>query len=549
MFFFLSFSLIHTVLTYDDMLDEDGEGSLPSYGTPPHSIHANRSKNARNAGVQQSNQHSSTTNGELPIVGMVKPALTKQDTVECDAKVPDGKGKIRKIKELSEEEKIQIILSDSFRDFFDQAVRITQRAIDLLEPNDLFTNYSGYSNNLESDEKKSTKLSFNRVFCDDVWSKNRTVTCLDWSDQYPELLLASYSENKLCPNEPDGVCLVWNMKFKKKSPEYIFHCQSPVMSACFAKFNPNLIIGGTYSGQIVLWDNRSHKKTPVQRSPLSAAAHTHPIYCIQVIGTQNAHNLISISTDGKLCSWSLDMLSTPQESIELNQQKQSKPVNVTAMSFPPDDFNNFLIGSEDGIVYGASRHGNKQGVTELYEGHHAPVTRVHCNPITSPIDFSHLFLSSSFDWTVKLWSVKETKPLYSFEDNNDYVFDVKWSPIHPALFATVDITGRIDLWNLNNDTELPTASTVVEGNTALNKLVWSPSGNQLYAGDHEGKIWIYDVGEQLALPRSDEATQLIHTLTELKSNNLEVNDESDYGFSSMTNTMTSLTSLPSAVLR
>lgn len=531
------------------MLDEDGEGSLPSYGDQPHSIHANRYKNARNAGVQHSNQHSSTTNGELPIVGMVKPALTKQDTDECDAKVLLGKGKTKKINELSEEEKIQIILSDSFRDFFDQAVRITQRAIDLLEPNELFTNYSGYSSNIESDEKKSTKLSFNRVFCDEVWSKNRTVTCLDWSDQYPELLLASYSENKSCPNEPDGVCLVWNMKFKKKSPEYIFHCQSPVMSACFAKFNPNLIIGGTYSGQIVLWDNRSHKKTPVQRSPLSAAAHTHPIYCIQVIGTQNAHNLISISTDGKLCSWSLDMLSTPQDSVELNQQKQSKPVNVTAMSFPPDDFNNFLIGSEDGIVYGASRHGNKQGVTELYEGHHAPITRVHCNPSISPIDFSHLFLSSSFDWTVKLWSVKETKALYSFEDNNDYVFDVKWSPVHPALFATVDITGRIDLWNLNNDTELPTASTVVEGNSALNKLVWSPNGTQLYAGDHEGKIWIYDVGEQLALPRSDEATQLIHTLNELKSNNLEVADESDNGFSSMTNTMTSLTSLPSSVLR
>ena len=42
----------------------------------------------------------------------------------------------------------------------------------------------------------------------------------------------------------------------------------------FAKFHPNLIIGGTYSGQIVLWDNRSSKKTPVQRTPLSATAHT-----------------------------------------------------------------------------------------------------------------------------------------------------------------------------------------------------------------------------------------------------------------------------------
>ena len=53
-----------------------------------------------------------------------------------------------------------------------------------------------------------------------------------------------------------------------------FYLQSAVMSSCFAKFHPNLVLGGTYSGQIVLWDNRSSKRTPVQRSPLSAAAHT-----------------------------------------------------------------------------------------------------------------------------------------------------------------------------------------------------------------------------------------------------------------------------------
>ena len=40
----------------------------------------------------------------------------------------------------------------------------------------------------------------------------------------------------------------------------------------------------------------------------------HPVYCMKVVGTQNAHNLISISTDGKMCSWSLDMLSQPQVS-------------------------------------------------------------------------------------------------------------------------------------------------------------------------------------------------------------------------------------------
>ena len=50
--------------------------------------------------------------------------------------------------------------------------------------------------------------------------------------------------------------------------------QSAVMSSCFAKFHPNLVVGGTYSGQIVLWDNRVLKKTPIQRTPLSASAHT-----------------------------------------------------------------------------------------------------------------------------------------------------------------------------------------------------------------------------------------------------------------------------------
>ena len=46
------------------------------------------------------------------------------------------------------------------------------------------------------------------------------------------------------------------------------------MSVCFAQFHPNLLVGGSYSGQIVLWDNRSRKRTPVQKTPLSAAAHT-----------------------------------------------------------------------------------------------------------------------------------------------------------------------------------------------------------------------------------------------------------------------------------
>ncbi|XP_065787828.1 cytoplasmic dynein 1 intermediate chain 2 isoform X1 [Muntiacus reevesi] len=434
---------------------------------------------------------------------------------ESDSKAPPH--------ELTEEEKQQILHSEEFLSFFDHSTRIVERA--LSEQINIFFDYSG--RDLEDKEgqiQAGAKLSLNRQFFDERWSKHRVVSCLDWSSQYPELLVASYNNNEDAPHEPDGVALVWNMKYKKTTPEYVFHCQSAVMSATFAKFHPNLVVGGTYSGQIVLWDNRSNKRTPVQRTPLSAAAHTHPVYCVNVVGTQNAHNLISISTDGKICSWSLDMLSHPQDSMEL-VHKQSKAVAVTSMSFPVGDVNNFVVGSEEGSVYTACRHGSKAGISEMFEGHQGPITGIHCHSAVGAVDFSHLFVTSSFDWTVKLWTTKNNKPLYSFEDNSDYVYDVMWSPTHPALFACVDGMGRLDLWNLNNDTEVPTASISVEGNPALNRVRWTHSGREIAVGDSEGQIVIYDVGEQIAVPRNDEWARFGRTLAEINANRADAEEE------------------------
>uniref|UniRef100_A0A669CPC8 Dynein cytoplasmic 1 intermediate chain 2 n=1 Tax=Oreochromis niloticus TaxID=8128 RepID=A0A669CPC8_ORENI len=445
-----------------------------------------------------------------------------QQVVETQAEKEDQKKEEEEAPphELTEEEKLQILHSEEFADFFDHSTRIIERA--LSEHVDLFFDYSGRDlEEKEGEIQAGAKLSLNRQFVDERWSKHRVVTCLDWSPQYPELLVASYNNNEDAPHEPDGVALVWNMKYKKTTPEYVFHCQSAVMSAAFAKFHPNVVVGGTYSGQIVLWDNRSNKRTPVQRTPLSAAAHTHPVYCVNVVGTQNAHNLISISTDGKMCSWSLDMLSQPQDSMEL-VFKQSKAVAVTSMSFPLGDVNNFVVGSEDGSVYMSCRHGSKAGISEMFEGHHGPITGLHCHTAAGPLDFSHLFVTSSFDWTVKLWSTKNNKPLYSFEDNSDYVYDVMWSPTHPALFACVDGVGHLDLWNLNNDTE--TRYSYLDFDLfnhirpSLNRVRWAHSGKEIAVGDSDGQVLVYDVGEQIAVPRNDEWTRFVRTLAEINEN-------------------------------
>ncbi|XP_016983523.1 cytoplasmic dynein 1 intermediate chain isoform X12 [Drosophila rhopaloa] len=445
----------------------------------------------------------------LPTVKDVAPAITPLE-IKKETEVK------KEVNELSEEQKQMIILSEDFQRFVVRAGRVIERA--LSENVDIYTDYIGGGDSEEAnDERSHARLSLNRVFYDERWSKNRCITSMDWSTHFPELVVASYHNNEESPNEPDGVVMVWNTKFKKTTPEDVFHCQSAVMSTCFAKFNPNLILGGTYSGQIVLWDNRVQKRTPIQRTPLSAAAHTHPVYCLQMVGTQNAHNVISISSDGKLCSWSLDMLSQPQDTLEL-QQRQSKAIAITSMAFPANEINSLVMGSEDGYVYSASRHGLRSGVNEVYERHLGPITGIstHYNQL-SP-DFGHLFLTSSIDWTIKLWSLKDTKPLYSFEDNSDYVMDVAWSPVHPALFAAVDGSGRLDLWNLNQDTEVPTASIVVAGAPALNRVSWTPSGLHVCIGDEAGKLYVYDVAENLAQPSRDEWSRFNTHLSEIKLN-------------------------------
>ncbi|XP_076753907.1 cytoplasmic dynein 1 intermediate chain short wing isoform X38 [Xylocopa sonorina] len=479
------------VLTFDDGQAEDEENSLPHMD-----------------GFQSKLPPGILPHG-LPQVKEVQPAVTQ---VEQEKE----KEKPKEVRELSEEEKQMIILSEDFQRFLDRTSRIVERA--LGESVNIYTDYTGTMDGEDGmDEKNHQRLWLNRWFFCDRWSRNRCVTSMDWSPQFPELLVASYNNNDDTPNDPDGVCLVWNTKFKKTTPEFIFHCQSPVMSTTFARFHPNLILGGTYSGQIVLWDNRVQKRTPIQRTPLSANAHTHPVYCLNVVGAQNAHNLISISTDGKLCSWSLDMLSQPQETLDLCT-KQSKPIATTCLTFPHGDVNNFVVGSEEGTVYSACRHGTKTGVLETYEGHQGPVTGISAHAVQGGIDFSHLFLTSSIDWTIKLWSLKESKPLYSFEHNGDYVYDVAWSPTHPALFAAVDDSGRLDLWNLNQDTEVPTAGVMIDGCPALNRVSWTPSGLHVTVGDDSGKIWVYDVAEHLAHPRIDEWNKFLYTQQELKHN-------------------------------
>ncbi|KAF5338661.1 hypothetical protein D9611_012804 [Ephemerocybe angulata] len=426
----------------------------------------------------------------------------------------------QEIRELTEEERASIVTAPEFLDFVEQSSKIVQRAL-----NDNYDYIRDYTIGAESggDDSEGKRVKKVCEFFDEQLGKNRSITDIDWSPKYPELSVASYNKNGSALNEPDGIVAVWNLHLLER-PEFVFHSQSDVLTVTFSPFHSNYIFGGTYSGQILLWDTRS-KHLPVLKTPLSAAGHTHPVYAMRMVGTQNAHNLITSSSDGTVCSWLVDMLAQPQETLELVHSGHNKTseVSITTLDFPSNETTTFWVGTEEGTVYQANRYdraGAKAGLNphDVYKGHFGPVLGLDFHSSVGPVDFGDLFLTSSVDWTVKLWRAKgltkpsttlhHIPPLYSFDEADDYVFDVKWHPSHPASFGTVDGSGKFDLWNLNVDTEVPVVSTTVGTGRGLNKLQWDrKEGRRAALGGSDGHLYIYDIGD-MAIPRESEWTDL-----------------------------------------
>ncbi|KAI9709249.1 MAG: hypothetical protein M1820_003369 [Bogoriella megaspora] len=433
---------------------------------------------------------------------------------------------------FTNEELDTMTASDEFLGFVERSTKVIERALE--QPYDILANYAldGLVTVDEDDElgmsvgRKGRRVKEVAQFWDERWSKKRIISDLSFSPKFPELVLASYTKNPTAPHDPDGLIQVWNLHMHER-PEYVFHAQSDILTAQFSPFHPNLIIGGCYSGQVLLWDTRA-KSAPVQKTPLTGSGHTHPIYSIDIVGTQNANNIISCSTDGVVCGWSVDMLAQPQEYLELQtpQPAKSEEMAPTCIAFPQADPTYFLAGTEEGSIYPCHRYdraGAKAGVDMRvrYGGHAAPVMSLDFHPARGKIDLGDLVLSSSLDWSVRLWKARPpaaasttgvtgaahvARPLLEIV-REDLVYDARWSPVKPGVFALVDGAGTLEIWDLTVEVEIPVAKvkpTMKTGASSnylaqsLNKCRWEPhEGRRVAVGGLDGVLSVFEVGSEL----------------------------------------------------
>ncbi|KAL9608911.1 MAG: hypothetical protein Q9167_006280 [Letrouitia subvulpina] len=452
---------------------------------------------------------------------------------------------------LTNEELNAVTGSEDFLDFVERSSKVIERALD--EEYDVLADYAPDGQEADDDEeegygrskgKKGRRIRQVAEFYDDRWCKKRMISDLEFSPKFPELLLSSYTKNPSVPADPSGILKVWNLHLRSRA-EYTFHSTSDILTAHFSPFHPSLIFGGTYSGQVLLWDTRSRSPLPSQKTPLTGAStggHTHPVYSLALVGTQNAHNIISTSTDGVVCTWTADMLSHPQEYLELTTPPPSKieDLSPTCMVFPPSDPTSFLVGTEEGTIYPCHRYdraGAKAGTDTRvrYRSHTAPVTSLDFHPARGPIDLSDLALSTGLDWTVKLWKtrpassssavavasstssstaaasdIEAIQPVLSLP-RDDLVYDAKWSPVKPGVFSLVDGVGSVEVWDLSVDMETPVSKAKPEtaakkvgvptgfAAQSLNKVAWEgEEGKRIGVGGAAGVVSVFEVGSELS---------------------------------------------------
>ncbi|KAK5149580.1 hypothetical protein LTS14_010838 [Recurvomyces mirabilis] len=450
------------------------------------------------------------------------------------------------VRSLQPEELNAVTSSNDFLDFVERSSKVIERALD--EEYDVLADYALQTRDAEEDADEYVGRRGRRIkevasfsLSDQMGSK-RMISSLDFSPKFPELLCTSYTKSQASPHTPPGLLNVWNLHLKGR-PEYSLHATSDLLSCLFHPYHPNLILGGTYSGQLCLWDTRArHHRTgePVQKTPLTGGrtGHAHPIYSLAVVGTQNASSIVSVSTDGVVCAWSTDMLTVPQEYLELHSPNLSAyktdDVAPTCISFPASDPTYFLTGTEQGSILPVHRYdraGAKAGVDTRtsYQSHMAPVTAIDFHPARGKIDLGDLFLSAGMDWSVKLWRAKPAsstastissstssttgsgqqnqevvKPLLSIQ-REDTIYDIRWSPTRPSIFGLVDGAGLLDLYDINASTEIPVASAKpshhekdVFGLKSLSQLAWEKGqGRNVAVGGLDGVTTVFELGGEL----------------------------------------------------
>eukprot|EP00171_Calliarthron_tuberculosum_P022527 IDg22527t1 len=252
--------------------------------------------------------------------------------------------------------------------------------------------------------------------------------------------------------------------------------QRIMTSLALPSLSPTTVIGGTQAGDVLAWDLRAKASIPIHRAGSVSMdpnfSHNFSLVFSLEMAAGNTAVLVSASANGSVCIWSLSNLDSP-----LTQ----------------------------------------------FQAHRAPVTSLSVHPTSRKWPMiSDLVLSASMDWSMRLCSLGAASADAPAKEFNigmpAIVADVKWSPVHPCIFATGDEAGGVSLFDVERSymsTGPPScrhtfkeSGSRISATPSINRVQWSKDGRQLSAGDIQGSVSVWRCSDKLVDSSSQEWERL-----------------------------------------
>ncbi|KAK8842595.1 hypothetical protein M9Y10_025453 [Tritrichomonas musculus] len=244
----------------------------------------------------------------------------------------------------------------------------------------------------------------------------------------------------------EGIVSVRNAKTPQNSIDLRIPSQPTTVK--FVPRTTDLILVGSISGQIYLYDKRSSTDSPVAQTQRWNSCHYAQI--ISTIFTVQ-RQFLSIAADGTFFTWDLDSLGSclSKDPLPNSEAQMIRPTCAVI-----NDLNKVVIGFEDGLV--ASRSINKESQLEEITRSTGPITGLSFRQ--SSRGFRSALAVSSIDCTLSVFSgEKMTKEIALITGS---FVGCEWRPtplststtVSPVL-AALKSDNKVSLYDIAQDDE------------------------------------------------------------------------------------------------
>ncbi|XRB08183.1 Wd repeat-containing protein 34 [Pycnococcus provasolii] len=393
----------------------------------------------------------------------------------------------------------------------------------------------------------------------------------DWEDLYSQLVVTAVTWNATgyviavaygrydavglgwC-TDPGALC-TWNLgrrDLNPEQPEVAIHVDNCLQAAAFHPRHPALIAGGTFNGELYIWD--LGKKGDVQRgrSRVSDTSHREPITSVrwryeatEAGRRQNAdetYQVVTAGADGRILVWMWHRNSDPVLGLEVTHPlpNTARPVlwGVTSLALSESanarrsgisaargaDYEGaFVVGTEGGSVFrgllgynanasaafiASAESGNvkwRSPVRQAYDAHAGPVYAVDTCPHRRGI-----FLTCGGDGLLRVYSRLSPRPVMELEPSPTSLFACQWSPARPCVFAAGSADGRVFVYDIAAASMHPAlAIDVSDGaDVPVHAMAFNPHLPEYLATCERKRVRVYSLAPRLRKPRARELAVL-----------------------------------------